>query len=71
MTTRTYEITFGGEAVPAIMGAFEDFDVTIGEGYTTLRADCLDQAALHGAIDRIWALGLELLQLKVVEPPHG
>ena len=50
MASRTYEITFRGEAVPAIVDAFEDFDVTVGAGRTTLRGEQLDQAALHGAI---------------------
>ena len=48
MTPRNYEITFAGEAVPAVMEAFEDFDVSVGAGSTTLRAQLPDQAALHG-----------------------
>ena len=35
MTPRTYEITFAGGAVPAIVGAFEDFDVIVGTTTTT------------------------------------
>ncbi len=64
MTPRTYEITFMGEAVPAIIDAFEDFDVTVGTGCTTLRGDLLDQAALYGAIDRLQSLGLVLLEVR-------
>jgi hypothetical protein len=66
MTPRTYEITFAGEAVPAIVGAFEDFDVSVGAGITTLRAQLPDQAALHGTLDRLRDLGLELVQVKAV-----
>jgi hypothetical protein len=66
MTPRTYEITFAGEAVPAIVSAFEDFDVSVGAGITTLRAQLPDQAALHGTFDRLMGLGLELLQVKAV-----
>jgi hypothetical protein len=66
MTTRTYEITFAGEAVPAIIDAFEDVDVLVCSGQTTLRAQHFDQAALHGALDRVRALGLELLEVRVV-----
>lgn len=66
MTPRTYEITFAGEAVPAVVEAFEDFDITVDAGSTTLRADRVDQAALHGAIDRLGALGLELLEVRAV-----
>jgi hypothetical protein len=66
MTSRSYEITFLGEAVPAIADAFEDFEVTIGTGSTTLRGDRLDQAALHGAIARLQNLGLDLLEVRAV-----
>ncbi len=69
MTSTTYEITFAGEAVPAIVGAFEDFDVTVDGGNTTVRAELTDQAALHGALDRVRSLGLELLQVTSVGPP--
>jgi hypothetical protein len=67
MTNRTYEITFAGQAVPAIIEAFEDFDVVIGARNTTLRAELADQAALHGTLDRLRALGLELLEVRSVD----
>jgi hypothetical protein len=69
MTRRTYEITVAGQAVPAVVGAFEDFEVVVGAECTTLRAELPDQAALHGAIDRVQALGLELLEVRPVEDP--
>jgi hypothetical protein len=64
---RTYEITFAGEAVPAIMTAFEDFEVIVGGGTTTLRGQGMDQPALHGALDRLQDLGLELLRVTPCE----
>jgi hypothetical protein len=67
MTAKTYEITFAGEAVPAVVEAFEEFDVTVRWDTTTLRAELPDQAALHGAIDRVQALGLELLEVRAVD----
>ena len=70
MSLRTYEITFAGEAVPAIVAAFEEFDVIVKAGRTTLRAEQIDQPALHGAINRLWDLGLELLEVRPVEPPQ-
>ncbi len=66
-TPRTYEITFTGEAVPCIVNAFEDFDVSVGDGTTTIRAQLPDQAAVHGTLNRLMALGLELLQLQAVD----
>jgi hypothetical protein len=67
MTPRTYEITFAGEAVPAICDAFEDFEVTVCGGCTTLTAELPDQAALHGALYRLRDLGLDLLQVRAVD----
>ena len=66
-TPRTYEITFAGEAVPAIVCAFEDFAVTVCDGSTTLRVELPDQAALHGTLDRLLGLGLELLQIRTID----
>ncbi len=67
MTLRTYEITFAGEAVPAIVAAFEELDVVVGAGHTTLRAEKVDQAALYGVMDRLRSLGLELLEVQTVD----
>ncbi len=71
MSLRTYEITFEGEAVPAIVAAFEEFDVIVVAGRTTLRAKQIDQAALQGVLDRLWAFGLELLEVRTVEQRQG
>jgi hypothetical protein len=67
MSPRTYEITFAGGAVPAIVGAFEEFDVIVGTATTTLRARLRDQAALHSTFDRLMSLGLELLEVRAVD----
>jgi hypothetical protein len=68
VSARMYEIIFSGEAVPAITAAFEEFDVTIGCGCTTLRAELPDQAALHGTLERMMSLGLELLEVRSGDP---
>jgi hypothetical protein len=67
MTPRTYEITFAGGADPAIVAAFEEFDLIPGMATTTLRARLRDQAALHDTLDRLRSLGLELLQVRAVD----
>jgi hypothetical protein len=67
MRPRVYEITFAGGAVPAVRAAFEEFDVEVGPGRTTLRAELADQAARHGALDRLVGLGLELLEVRTVD----
>lgn len=71
MSLRTYEITVDGEAIPAIVAAFEDFDVIVGVAHTTLRAEQIDQAALFGILDRLRDLGLELLEVRTIEQPEG
>ena len=71
MRSHTYEITFTGEAGSALRAEFDDCEVTVGPGMTTLRAELPDQAALSGLMLRISGLGLELLHLQRVAPPPG
>jgi hypothetical protein len=69
MTLRTYEITFEGEAFPAIATAFEEFEVIVGGGTTTLRGSEMDQSALYGVFDRLQGLRLELLEVRSLDNP--
>ena len=69
MRSRTYEITFVGQAGTALRGEFDDCEVSVGPGTTTLRAELPDQGALHGLMQRISGLGLELVDVRVVAPP--
>jgi hypothetical protein len=64
-----YEITFAGEAGTTLRAEFDDCEVSIGSGTTTLRAELPDQAALGGLIQRIIGLRLELVRVLLVEPP--
>lgn len=68
---QTYDITFSGEAGPAIRAEFDDCQVTVGSGATTLRAELPDQAALIGLLLRITALGFELTGMRLAEAPSG
>jgi hypothetical protein len=65
---RTYEITFTGQAGPALRAQFDDCDVTIGPGSTTLRAELPDPAALCGLVQRVTGLRLEVVHLRLVPP---
>jgi hypothetical protein len=67
--SQTYEITFTGQAGAALRAEFEDCEVTIGPGITTLRAELPDQAALTGLLQRINGLGLEMLDMHLLAPP--
>ena len=67
--SRTYEITFVGQAGTALRAEFDDCEVSVGSGTTTLRAEIPDQGALQGLLQRITSLRLELVDLRVVAPP--
>jgi hypothetical protein len=69
MRSQTYEITFTGQAGPTLRAQFDDCEITIGPGTTTLRAELPDPAALAGLVQRITCLRLEVIHLHLVAPP--
>ena len=69
MLSRTYEITFTGQAGPAVGAELDDCEVIREAGATTLRAELPDQCALSGLIQRIVALHLEIAHMQIVVPP--
>ena len=69
MRPQTYEITFTGQAGTALRAEFDDCEVTVGPGTTTLRAELPDQGALSGLVQRITGLGLEVIHMHLVAPP--
>ena len=71
MQSHTYEITFTGQAGTALRAEFEDCEVSVGPGTTTLRAELPDQGALSGLVQRITGLGLEVIHMHLVAPPPG
>ena len=66
MRSQTYEITFRGQAGATLRAEFDDCEVTIGQGTTTLRAELPDQAALSGLVQRITDFHLEVINLRLV-----
>jgi hypothetical protein len=60
LRTHRYRITIFGRLGPAAREAFASFDITL-DGLAIALAGELDQAALHGTLNRIKALGLELV----------
>ena len=68
---RTYEITFTGQAGPVLRAEFDDCEISVGPATTTLRAELPDQGALHGLLQRISSLRLELLDVSVVASSSG
>ena len=71
MAELVYELSFKGAASDALAAAFKDCDVTRARGVTIVRSTVPDQAALHGLIARISALGLELLDVHAITDPGG
>ncbi len=71
MQAQTYEITFLGQAGTTLRAEFEDCEVTIGRGITTLRAELPDRGALSGLIERVNGLGLDVIDVSLVVPPPG
>ena len=70
MRSHTYEITFTGEAGSALRTEFDDCEVTVGPGTTTLRAELPDQCALSGLIQRVIDLRLEITRVLLLSPPR-
>lgn len=69
--SETYEITFAGQAGAVLQAEFDDCDVTIGSGTTTLRAELPDPAAFAGLMRRIASLRLEVVHVQLVASPPG
>jgi hypothetical protein len=63
MHTTHYEVIVRGRFGPAVAGAFDGLTATTANSSTVLRG-AIDQAALHGVLERIDALGLELLDIR-------
>jgi hypothetical protein len=66
VASRRYEITFTGRAGTVLQAEFDDCEISLGPGTTTLHREVLDQAALYGLLQRIASFGLELIDLSVV-----
>jgi hypothetical protein len=64
VAVRAYEIRIKGQVSVQVMSSFEGMDGTVQARETVLRGPVLDQAALHGLLDRIQALGLELVEVR-------
>jgi hypothetical protein len=60
----TYEIRIRGRVSRALLQSFEGMDSNLEPVETVLHGPVRDQAELHGLIDRIQALGLELVEIR-------
>lgn len=64
MATLEYEISVSGELPAAVLDEVENFSVEIVPVRTVMRGPVVDQAALHGIINRLQSLGLELIEIR-------
>ena len=61
-----YEIRVRGRLSDAVLDRFDELDADIATEETVLQGPVGDQAALHGILERVRALGLELLEVRRV-----
>jgi len=59
-----YEIRIKGRVTGALKDAFDDLNVSVSPVETVVCGADLDQAALYGLLERIRALGLELVEVR-------
>ena len=59
-----YEIRVRGRVSPALLARFENMSSQVEPVETVLHGPVRDQSELHGLIDRIQALGLELIEVR-------
>ena len=71
MPSAPYEIRIRGRLSDAVTDAFEEFTAAVRPSETVMRGDIRDQAELHGVLERIRSLGLELIEVRRIEDAGG
>ena len=67
----SYEIRVKGRLTDSLLTAFEGMRASVEPVETVLHGPVRDQAALYGLLDRIQALGLELVEVRrLPDPPE-
>ena len=59
-----YEIHIKGRLSDSVLAAFEGLTATVQPVETVLYGPVQDQSSLHGLLDRIQSLGLELVEFR-------
>jgi hypothetical protein len=70
VTPASYEIRIKGRVGDPVLATFANLKASVRPAETVLRGVIKDQAALHGVIDRIQSLGLELIEIRQVGDPQ-
>jgi hypothetical protein len=66
VTPTSYEIRIKGKLGDPLLASFEGLEASIRPAETVLRGEIADQEALHGLLDRIQTLGLDLIEIREV-----
>jgi hypothetical protein len=67
VASAAYEIRIKGRLSDSLSGAFEDFTASVKPAETVMRGQLRDQSELHGLLDRIQSLGLELIEVRKID----
>ena len=64
MPDTRYEIRIRGRVSAAVLETFDDMQSDVEPVETILHGPVRDQAELHGIIERVQSLGLELIEVR-------
>jgi hypothetical protein len=70
VTSSDYEFRIKGRLSDTLCGEFEEFTAAVQPAETVMRGQVRDQSELHGLLERIQSLGLELLEVRRI-PERG
>jgi len=71
VTGEVFVISVTGEMSAALREQFDDLDVTIEHGVSRVWVVCPDSSVLHGVLNRIDRLGLELIDVRPMSTMPG
>ena len=69
MEPTIYQIVVRGELSHRYRPAFDGMTLAAGDGQTAITGPVVDQAQLHGLLDRVGDLGLELISVNPTLEP--
>ena len=64
MPETVYEIRIRGRVSQTVLDTFDQMQSSVEQVETILHGPVRDQAELHGIIERVQALGLELIEIR-------
>ena len=70
MSRNSYTIRVAGGLGPTALSALPEFASCSNGSSTTLTGELCDSAALYGAVARLEALGLELIDVQRIDEPQ-